>query len=187
MWTSNGAFIFFTFPLIALVFDSFLTTRTIFWILIIAIALELPAVAGYWYTFPGVNRFLELVAISGVFSLLFDDQASLSSKKQVAVILSGILFVGLGLWALLDGFAGSQTVEKKWDTPKYRVEYVRDQGFAGGPKMTYELSRFGAVPVLIKRIETQLDDDTTGNCAVHFSKSKVIFDKCKGRISETSQ
>ena len=49
------------------------------------------------------------------------------------------------------------------DIDEYRIEYIRDQGFAGGLLMKYELHKYAMIPILITKKETVVDNDTTGS------------------------
>jgi len=176
------AFIFFVCPLIALVFDNFLSTKIIFCILFLACLGLIPLFTDYTYTVNWLGRVFGVIAISCVFALMFDDHAPQEGKKRVAVIISGALFLILGFMALVDqGFGGSRTVEKKWQTGAYRVEYVLSQGFAGGPGHWYVLNKVAVMSVFIKNLETA-DKDTVDLCRVVFPKSNMVLDECRGEI-----
>lgn len=95
---------------------------------------------------------------------------------------AGLLLAILGYAYFIDTMGGSQTTERKWKLDGYQIEYIKDQGFAGGPLMKYELSKFTAIPIFIKKMETVVEDDTTKNCDIRFDKSKMVFNKCNGTL-----
>jgi hypothetical protein len=48
--------------------------------------------------------------------------------------------------------------------------------------MKYELSKFTMIPILMKKIETVVEDDSIKNCDIRFDISKIIFNKCNGTL-----
>jgi MFS family permease len=177
-------FIFFLFPIAGLVLDAILDTRKLIYILAVAGLFVSPAVTGYSYTFSWGYGLFFFLALSSGYSLISKEIGDQKGKIWLAVFSSGALFLVLGLFFFIASFSGSQTVEGEWQTEDYKIEYIRDQGFAGGPLMKYELSKYSQIPFFIKKIETRVDSDTTENCELIFEESKILFDKCDGDIKE---
>lgn len=175
-------FVFFIFPLVGLVLDAFFETKKLLYALGCTCLMLVPAAVGYSYTFSWGLRFFCFVGLCCLYALFSKELEDDKRKKRSALLASGFLIFLLGCFAFIDSFSGSQTVEQRWKTQEYKVEYIRDQGFAGGPKMTYELSKYSQIPFLIKKIETTVNRDTTQSCKVVFNDSKIVFDKCKGTI-----
>jgi len=45
----------------------------------------------------------------------------------------------LGIISFYAAFFGAITIEREWVMKDYKIQYVRDQGFSGGPLFKYEL------------------------------------------------
>jgi hypothetical protein len=162
-------FIFFTFPLVGLVMDAFLETKKLIYGLVLMGILLAPAITGYSYTFSWGYYFFAFVGLCCTYSLFSKEIEEAKRKIWSAVFASGILFLVLGWFSIIDSFSGSQTVVRNWHTEDYKVEYVRDQGFAGGPLMKYELSKYSRVPFFVKRLNQKLT--TTPHIAATLSLS----------------
>ncbi len=180
----NELFIFFTFPLIGLGLDSWISNRRTFYLLISSLILLSPIVTGYSYIISWFFQFFGLVGLSCLYSFYSRQIEKRIAKIISSLLISGLLFLILGWFSFMDSFSGFQKVENVWNVDKYKVEYVRDQGFAGGPGWRYELSEYGFIHIFIKRIDTVWDNDTTQSCNVNFEDSKMIFNKCEGTITE---
>jgi hypothetical protein len=74
-----------------------------------------------------------VITASAFFTIFLRKLGKLSMKVMFSKIVAVILFVLLSLLAFLDSFSGSQRVERDWYTGKYKIEYIREQGFAGEP------------------------------------------------------
>jgi hypothetical protein len=74
-------------------------------------------------------------------------------------------------------------VEKSWSVKDYKIDYIVDQGFAGGPLMKYEISKYAFIPVLIKKVDASIDEDVKGKCLIRFEKAKMDFNKCSITLS----
>ena len=171
---------YFIVPIIGLVIEAFLSKKVALYIFLLSCLLLSPNLIGYSYIIPWTNQIVALLGLSSAYSLC--SWSIEKNKITVAIIVSVSLFVLLGIGTFMKGFVGSKTVDKKWDIDEYRIEYIRDQGFVGGPLMKYELHKYAMIPVLIKKKETVVDNDTTGSCKVIFVKSEIVFDKCSGSI-----
>jgi hypothetical protein len=176
--------ILFVFPLIGLALDFMAGKKKIVYTLGASGVLLSPALTGYSYIVDWAYTVLALVALSCVYALFSKQIESRMPKVISAIVISSVLLVALGWGAFMNAFMGFQLIENRWETKGYRVEYIRDQGFAGRPLMKYELSRYGVLPIFIKRIDTAVDSDTTQNCHVNFVNSNLVFDKCSGTLNE---
>ena len=74
--------------------------------------------------------------------------------------------------------AGTITIEQEWQVKGYRIQYVHDQGFSGGPLMTYQLDKYALLPIFIKNVDSKWDNDTTHSCWVKFPDEHFNFNKC---------
>ncbi len=162
--------------------EAFLGKRTAICILVIASVLLFPSLCGYSFITSWGYPLFAFCGLSSAYSFFSRELETNSSKIASALIGTLALFFVLGIGFFFDGFSGSQTVERKWDIDNYRIEYIKDQGFAGSPRMNYELSKYALVPIYFKKEETTLDNDTIQSCVVNFTNSGIFFDKCSGVI-----
>jgi hypothetical protein len=174
----------FLFPLIGLLFESILSRRTTFWIIGISLLLLIPIFTLYSYDIPYAYGTLVLILASASFTIFLRKLGKLIIKVMFSVVAAGILFVVFLYLAFLESFSGSPRVERYWYTGKYKIEYIREQGFAGEPLLTYELSKRAFIPLLIRHIDTIVDRGTVDPCVLYFSKSKLSFNKCDGTLTE---
>ena len=177
-------FILFAFPLIGLGFDFWLSKKRTVYILIASLVLLTPIFTGYSYLVSWAYQFFGLVGLSCAYSFYSMQIENKAPKFVSAVIISGLLFLILGWFAFMDAFSGSQTTENDWAIGRYKIEYIRDQGFAGGPLMKYQLSKYGLIPIFIKVVEISEERDTVYNCEIPFENNKIIFNKCNGTINQ---
>ncbi len=84
----------------------------------------------------------------------------------------------------MDSMSGNQDVENSWRVRNYKVEYIKDQGFAGGALMKYEISKYALIPILTKEVDMAVDNDTTNSCLIHFTDIKMDFDKCNVSLKD---
>jgi hypothetical protein len=180
----NEAFILFLFPLIGLLLESKLSRSTASWTIVISTILLIPIFTPYTYIIPFAYRTLILIAASAAIVIFLKKLESPRMKVTYAVSFAGILFVILGFFSFLDSFSGYQRVERSWRSSKYKIEYITDQGFAGGPRLTYELSKYAFIPLFIRHIDTTVDRDTVNPCLLYFTESKLLFNKCDVTIKE---
>lgn len=174
----HSAFIFwfFTFPLLGWVIHKHISKKLICYILYIALALFLPAFTGYHYVVNNGYGYLFYVLLAFGYALM---HKTTEYKLLPTIIFSVVLFIFCGFTAFIGGMAGTITVEKEWKVKGFKVEYVKDQGFAGGPLMTYELSKYAVIPIFIKHVDGRRDDDTTGSCWIKFANARFDFNKCE--------
>jgi hypothetical protein len=171
------------FPFLGLALEIGLSSKTIRIISIAAVVILIPILFGYNYTLSDAYRFLVLILLACLYSF-FSRQIQKNTMKFVAAVLSaGLLLVILGYAYFIAIMAGSQTTEKKWKLNGYQIEYIKDQGYTGH-LMKYELSKFTMIPILMKKIETVVEDDSINNCTIRFDKSKIIFNKCNGTLQK---
>lgn len=177
-------FILVLFPFLGLALEIGLSSKTIRIISIAAVVILIPILFGYNYTLSDAYRFLVLILLACLYSF-FSRHIQKNTMKFVAAVLSaGLLLVILGYAYFIAIMAGSQTTEKKWKLNGYQIEYIKDQGYTGH-LMKYELSKFTMIPILMKKIETVVEDDSINNCDIRFDKSKIIFNKCNGTLQNS--
>lgn len=165
----------FTFPLLGWFLHQQYPKKAIAIIFFTAIGLLLPALTGYSYVLNNAYGYLSYISLaSGYAYILTTDEY----KFGPTAVISVLLFLFCGFFSFIGGVAGSITVEKEWRLKGYRVTYVKDQGFAGGPLMTYQLSKYGMIPIFVKKMEVKRDDDTTGSCWIKFDEAGFNFNKC---------
>ena len=174
----HSAFIFwfFTFPLLGWVIHKHISKKLICYILYITLALFLPAFTGYHYVVNNGYGYLFYVLLAFGYALM---HKTTEYKLLPTIIFSVVLVIFCGFTAFIGGMAGTITVEKEWKVKGFKVEYVKDQGFAGGPLMTYELSKYAVIPIFIKHVDGRRDDDTTGSCWIKFANARFDFNKCE--------
>lgn len=169
-------FILFLFPLLGLVFEVF-PKKVIRWLCVFCISILLPYIFGYQYIIPYIIQIGVLFLISGLYSLGIRNMSS--GKFIFSFTIFAFLLVTLGYITWVDAMAGYTQVDKTWQRERYKIDYVRSQGFSGRPLLTYKLNKYAVIPLLYKTIETVVDEDTTNACQVIFPESKFVFDKCK--------
>jgi hypothetical protein len=180
----NELFILFLTPILGLVFDLFLGRKSILYILCISLFLLSPILLGYNYIIPYLYQILGLTTL-GCLYRFYSKQIEKSTPKIVSAIsFSALLFIVFGYFAFIDSMSGYQRIENSWKIQNYKIDYVTDQGFAGGPLMRYEISKYGAIPIFIKKIDYSIDNDTTNNCLIHFTNIKMDFNKCNVTLNE---
>lgn len=180
----NQLFILFLTPLLGLVFDYTLSKKAIVYLLGTSALLFLPILMGYEYIIPYAFQALALTALSCLYCL-YSRQITRGTPKLIsALLIGGLAFIVLGHFAFMDSMSGYQKVEKSWRVNRYKIEYIMDQGFSGRPLLTYEISKYGLVPIIRKKVDHTVDDDTTHSCIVHFTDIQMNFDKCKGTLTD---
>lgn len=180
----NELFILFLTPIVGLIFDFVLGRKAAIYVLSISLFLSLPIFTGYNYTLPYVYQVLGLTILSCLYRSYSKQIEKRAPKIISAILFSGLLFIILGYFAFMNSMTGFQRVENSWKINNYKIEYITDQGFAGGPLMKYEISKYGLIPIFIKKLEYTVDDDTTNNCLIHFNDIKMDFDKCNITLKE---
>ena len=183
----NELFILFLTPIIGLILDFSLDRKKTLYVLCISLFLLFPILTGYNYIIPYAYQILGLTALSCLYRFYSNQIEKKTPKIVSAILFSGLLLVILGYFAFMDSIAGYQRVENSWKIKNYKIEYVTDQGFAGGALMRYEISKYGLIPIFIKKIDYSVDDDTTNNCLIHFTDIKVDFDKCNITLKEVKK
>jgi hypothetical protein len=180
------AFIIFLFPIIGLIFDLKLSKKNLYLIILFSFLFIVPIFFSYWYVIPFAIRILILLLLSAFYALYIKTEDDEKFKIRTSWIFSLVLFLGFGFFAILDGISGYQKVIKVWRHDKYKVEYILDQGFAGGPLMKYELSKYSFIPLLIKKIEVTIDSTKNGECSFLFKRSGISFNRCNGTLTKNA-
>ena len=171
--------LFFTVPALAWGLTIIKEVRAIWYTLGLCIVLLLPTLTGYNYENDNIDIALLYLGSSCLYFFIVKyTWGNLKSKLTVFAFL-GVGFLVFCICAFISGFTGTTTVENVWELKGYKVEHVRDQGWAGGPLMKYELYKYGYLPLFIKHVDTKVDNDTTNNCIVKFEYKNFSFDKCK--------
>ena len=178
----NQLFILFLTPVIGLIFDLSLNKKMIVYLLSISFLLLLPILTGYQYIIPNAYQVLGLLFLSCLYYFYSIQIEKRTPKIISAIIVAALAFCVFGFFAFIDSMSGYQEVEKSWRIRNYRIEYIKDQGFAGGPLMKYEISKYGLIPIFIKKVDHSFDNDT--NCLIHFTDIRVDFDKCNISLKE---
>lgn len=169
--------LFSLFPLIGIfILKRFSETKTII-ILSLASILFLPVLLGYSYVTPFINELFFLLLISCIYRLVIPN-------SKLVWITFGVAFFCFMLIMFFGKMMGTLNKKDEWNISNYKIEYLEERGFSGGPLLEYRLSRYTKIPIFIKELEIKLDTDTIRNCLVKFEKSKFTFNKCgnlKGR------
>jgi hypothetical protein len=168
-------FLFFTIPFFGWVLYKTLNRKIVLFILCSAVILLLPVFTGYKYVIDNVYTILFYIIFTCCYSFLI-----IRFKKPLGSIIthSVVLIFVFGIISFYSGFFGTIQVKSEWNMKKFKIQYLREQGFSGGPQMEYELYHYGSIPIFIKHVEEKIDSDTTNNCIVKFKYQNVRFDKC---------
>jgi hypothetical protein len=178
----NQLFILFLTPIIGLIFDLSLEKKKIVYLLSISLLLLLPILTDYQYIIPYTYQVLGLVFLSCLYYFYSMQIEKRTPKVVSAVIITALAFCIFGFFAFMNTMSGHQEVQNSWGIRNYRIEYIKDQGFAGGPLMKYEISKYGLIPIFIKKVDRSVDNDTS--CLIHFTDIKMDFDKCNISLKE---
>ena len=174
------------FPILGLIFQYIFSRKQITKIIIVSAVILLPIVTGYDFVISWLYELCITTIIGGFFSYFLKGMNKNVHKTVTSLIVSILLFIILGFIAFLDAFAGYQEIEEKWTDNSYTVEYIRDQGFAGGPLMKYEVYHTPLFGLYNKKIQTITHhSEKYKDCILIFEKAKVEFDKCNERIITT--
>jgi len=175
---SDLIFLFFTIPFVGWVLYKVFNVKAIRVVLAITLILLLPIFTGYSYVIDSTYLILIYIALScGQYFLI-----SYHPNLFRTVIMPSIsLFLILGCISFVGAFYGSVSINNEWDVKNYKIKYVRDQGFSGGPLMRYELYQYAIIPIFIKHVETRIDSDTTNSCIIKFKYQDFSFNKCSNR------
>ena len=168
--------LFCTVPLLAWIIRHSLDSKFVIYLLSIDIIFLLPILTGYTYVIDYAYLLLFYIALSCGYSFVVRRSGKIFSSVVLPCI---VLFGILGFVTFIAAMGGSINVEREWEIKGYKVRYQRDQGFSGRPLMTYELYKYGVIPIFIKHVDTKVDDDTTNNCVVKFEYKNLNFDKCQ--------
>lgn len=143
-----------------------------------------PILFGWIYDFNFIPQGAGIITFSIFFSFLIDRISSKVFKIMNPIFSSLALAFILGYLAFLDAFSGSTTVDKTWQFNTFRVEYIIDQGFAGGPALYYDLRKNALIPFLSKKIDTNYRIENEG-CIIEFKENTYVFDSCKNSLTKS--
>ena len=168
------------FPIVGFAMQANTSKENIIKILKANLILLIPIVFGYDYALKWLAEFCLMLVLATGFSFFLLGIKKQMNQYLLSLILSFVLIVLLGGLAFFDFIAGNKTRINKWRENSYRVEYMRDQGFAGPPLMTYELyytplfgllnKKIQTIPINQKRVEE--------SCILNFDKTEIDFNKC---------
>jgi hypothetical protein len=178
-----------TFSLVPLgghLFESFFNRRTTIYILLVSILLWLPSLFKYEYILPELIIIPEFLFFSGIYSLYLRTVEKKRAKIILSAVLSCVGFIVLCFISFLNDMGGSKTVERKWEQRNYRIEYIRDQGYAGHARLTYELREYAVIPIFIKKTETVIDT-CTNTCLVAFPQHGLNLNSCTGELKNAEK
>jgi hypothetical protein len=135
----------------------------------------LPAFTDYTYIVDIINPLMLYICSACLYSFIF-----YKFRKTIftLIIPALLLLVMLSTAYFFAALPGSITVQQRWELKGYRVDYIQNQGLAGGPLMTFDLYEYAVIPVFIKRVDSKVDEDTTNNCTVTFEYKHFHFNKC---------
>src|SRR5882757_1357599 len=133
-------FLFFTVPLSGWLLYKVLSRKLNLFLLCLASVLLLPAFSGYTYIVENSYTGLFYLGLACCYSFLIK-----SFKKPAFSIItqSVVLIFVCGVISFYSSFFGAVQVENEWNVKNYKIQYLREQGFSGGPQMEYELYHYG--------------------------------------------
>jgi len=167
---------FCTIPILSWGFYKLFNEKIIVYLLGISLILLLPVFSGYDYIINNAYAALLYISLSCTYFFRIKKKPKALSTVVKPVL---ILFLPVAFISFCCGIAGGTvSVQKKWDLKDYKVQYVREQGFSGGPEMRYELYKYGIICIFIKDVDSKVDTTNGDNCIIKFSHEKFNFDKC---------
>jgi len=169
------------FPLLGFLFNLFLNLKLQKFILITFCVLFSPSFFGYHLIIDWFNEFCFMMILAVGFSHFLISYGKDNARALLTFVLSGFLFVAISFATFFDTFGGYQKIEATWRNGFYKIKYVRDQGFAGGPLMKYELHHSILWGLYDRKIQTLRieSSEPDSNCILLFEKKDITFDKCK--------
>lgn len=174
----------FLSPIVGFIIDNTFSKKASFYILLFVGLLFIPFFFGYYYTIPFTYRFLGIIGVGCFFSFYFKPIKTERSKIIQAISLSVILFITIGFSAALEAFAGNRTVEETYYADQYKIEFIKEEGFAGKPLLICNLNEYTTIPLFIKKIETIEGSDSLQKCYSIFPKHRLILNKIDGTLKE---
>ena len=167
---------FCTIPILSWGFYKFFNDKIVLYLLAISLILLLPIFSGYHYIIDNAYAALLYITISCAYYFRVKKTPKVSSTVIKPAL---ILFLTLGFIGFCFGIAGGTvSVKKEWDLKDYKVLYVREQGFSGGPSMRYKLYKYGDMSIFIKCVDSEVDTTNGDSCIIKFKIEKFNFDKC---------
>jgi hypothetical protein len=175
--------VFSLIPLGGYLFESFLNRKITIYILLISALLLLPLLFRYEYTISELIIIPAFIFFAGIYSLYLRTSEKKAAKIILSAVLTCVVFIVLCFISFLSDMRGSKTVERKWEQKNYRIEYIRDQGYAGHARLTYELREYAFVPIFIKTTEV-ISDTCTNTCLVTFPEHKLNLNSCTNELKK---
>lgn len=170
-------FSFFLVPVCGVILSRKFNTKTLYYICFIATVLLFPVITGYNYAMDNAYAYLIYIILSCLYAFMLKGSTKVI---PVTIVLSCVLMIILGCIACIGNMLGGTTIEREWDSKGYKIRYIKDQGFVGGPLMKYELYKYTTFPIFIEQVDAKFDTDTTGSCMVKFELAKFDFNRCSG-------
>jgi hypothetical protein len=186
--STKQLFILLLAPLTGLLFDAYWNRRGVLWTFWICVVLLFPALLKYDYSVSFIAPLACLLAGSSLYYFLTADGETVQWKIRTCILIT---FLGACIsvpFALRDALSGSTRVEKRWNigNHEYKIEYISSQGFAGGSSMSYRISRYTYIPILLKVVDGAHDDgEKSDPCLVHFDALAKEFNTCTGTLTES--
>ena len=170
-------FMFFSVPVCGLMLSRFFSTKVLYYICCISTVLLFPILTDYSYVFDNAYAYLIYIILSCLYAFMVKGSTKV---VPVTIVISSVLIIIIGCITTFYTALGSITIEREWNSKGYKIRYIKDQGFAGGASMKYELYKYTTVPIFIEQVDAKFDTDTTGSCTVKFELAKFDFNRCSG-------
>lgn len=167
------------FPIVGLVVSSTVSIKLRQSLGVFLFVVFLPIFSGYDYVIGWLYEFLLTLLIGLLYSLVVDVFYVLWKKIVSTVVLSILVFLVFGFVAFVDAFAGSKYVEKEWGKKEYTVQFIRSQGFAGGPAFYYQVVHQPIGGMFEKVLVEHGRRDPNKSCVISFEKEGIEIDICK--------
>lgn len=180
----NQLFILFLIPVAGVIIEYLLSRKATVYTLGISLLLLIPLLTDYEYIIPYAFQIAGLIALGCLYSFYSKQIENKIAKFISMTLISGLLFIILGYFAFMDSMSGFVETEQSWQVKNYKIDYITDQGFAGGALRRYELSKYALIPLFIKKIDYSTATDSNNNCIIHFTSVKMDFNKCKNTIQD---
>ncbi|NIG55009.1 hypothetical protein [Chitinophaga sp. Cy-1792] len=174
-------FLLFTIPLVGWWAYKRLSRKIITIVCLISLALLSPVIAGYYYVWN--SAYVWITYVGAAFGWAFlnfvvkdkEDDRNMAASTLISVIL---FFLGVPV-AIFGGMLAHVEQHVVWKGKGYRVTHIVEQGFAGGPKNTFELNRYAMIPIFLKRVEDEGERDSANKCWIRFGSVGLTYNSCE--------
>lgn len=175
------------FPVVGLILHLILEKRIVKKVLLVSTLAFLPAIFRIDFFLSWFYEVSFAIVLGSLFALCLKWFKKKAWRIAATIIVAVLLSVFLGFSAVLRIFIGTIEIEDAWNADKYRVEYVREQGFSGGALMRYELYRTYLWGMYERNVDTWVNHDYCNDCVIHFRDRNLSFDKCEQTIKTLPQ